>query len=382
MSESHPQEIVEARLPAFLRDPWGVLRRRWTFMTFAFLAILVACVAAIELRFTPTYKARATVLVSSQQFRENLLPTSVSNGAFDKISVMVGQTLASENLAALIEERDLYPALRPLLSPTELVSIMRQNVAIEAQASVAPQPQIETAGIFTISFRYGRPDLAADVANALATAFAESGVRLRRQQSQLATELLRDRLSATAAALAESEERVEQFRRQNRMALALGNTDELEENLAGLRARLAQESAAYTDDHPNIRSLSREHGNLSGQLASIHAKREELASLERRVTIARRAQRDALERVQEAELSERLDAAGERALASVLDRAVAPLEPERTRTKLLIAALGLALGVAAATGLLLELRDPVVITENELGEEFGLATLGGVPEIR
>jgi uncharacterized protein involved in exopolysaccharide biosynthesis len=351
-------------------------------MTLAFLAILVACVAAIELRFTPTYKARATVLVSSQQFRENLLPTSVSNGAFDKISVMVGQTMASENLAALIEEHDLYPALRPLLSPAELVSVMRQNVSIEAQASVAPQPQIETAGIFTISFRYGRPDLAADVANALAATFAESGVRLRRQQSQLATELLRDRLSATSAALAESEERVEQFRRQNRMFLALGNTDELEENLAGLRARLAQESATYTDDHPNIRSLSREHGNISGQMAKIHAKREELASLERRVTIARRAQRDALERVQEAELSERLDAAGERALASVLDRAVAPLEPERTRTKLLIAAFGLALGVAAAVGLLLELRDPVVVTENELGEEFDLATLGGVPEIR
>jgi len=380
--ERRGDELAEPRLPAFLRDPLGVVRRRWPSMVLVFLGLLMAGAAAVELRFTPSYKARATVLVSSQQFRENLLPSSVAkNGAFDKISAMTGETLASENLAALIERLGLYPDLRTSLSPEELVSIMRKMVAIEAQPSVGPQPLYETAAVFAISFRYDRPDLAAATANELAAAFVESGVRLRRQQSQLASELLRSRLEATAAALAQSEAAVEDFRRQHRAQLALGNTDELEESLAQLRARLAQQRASYTDAHPNVSSLNRELSNLSGQLGSIHARREELAALERRVVAARRAQRDALERVQEADLSERLESAGEGGIAAVLDRAVAPLQPERTRGKLLLAVLVLSLGSAAATGLLLELRDPVVVAEDQLAD-FALPLLGGVPPIR
>jgi uncharacterized protein involved in exopolysaccharide biosynthesis len=383
MSERpHGDEILEARLPAFVRDPLGVLRRRALWMAVAFVVPLVAGIAAVELRFVPQYRAKATVLVSSQQFRENLLPSSVPNGAFDKISVMVGETLARENLEKIIEKLDLYPSLRSVVTPAELVAIMRDGVTIEAQASVGPQPHFETAGIFVISFRYDRPDVAAAAANELAAEFAEAGVRLRRQQSQLATQLLRDRLAVTAKALADSEAEVEAFRRRHRAELALGDTDELEESLAALRARLAGERANYTDEHPNIRSIQRELGGLSGQLGNIHARREELVSLERRVTVARRAQRDAQERVQEAELSERLDAAGEGGMASVLDRATPPLFPERTRGKLLLAVLALSLGAAGALGFLLELRDPVIVATDQLSDGFGLQILGGVPAIR
>lgn len=383
MSERlHRDEIIDARLPGFLRDPFGILRRRWPWIALTFVTVLTACVVFVALRFTPTYKARATVLVSSQEFRENLLPRSVSTGAFDKISAMVGETLATEHLSALIERIDLYPELRGVVPAAGLVSLMRENVTIEAQASVGPQPHFETAGVFVISFRHSDARLAAEAANELALAFAEAGVAMRRQQSQLATELLRSRLAATEDALANAEAAAESYRRQHRSALALGATDQLEENLAMLRARVAQESATYTDEHPNVRALNRELGHLSGQLANIHARREELAALERRITVARRAQRDALERVQEAELSERLDSAGERGLAAVLDRAVPPSHPERTRGKLLLAGLLLALGSGGLVGLLLELRDPVVIAEDELGEEFDLPVLGGVPSIR
>lgn len=377
------EEIVEARLPGFLRDPLGAVRRRGLWMGLAFLLPLVAGAAMVELRFVPQYRAKANVLVSSQNFRENLLPSSsVPNGAFDKISAMVGETLASENLEALIEKLDLYPALRPLVSPAELATIVRDNVTIEAQASVGPQPHFETAGVFAISFRYDRPDLAAAAANELAVEFVEAGVRLRRQQSQLASQLLRARLEVTETALAESEAAVETFRRVHRGELALGNTDQLEESLAKLRARLSQQRATYTDAHPNIRSLQREVGSLSGQLGNIHNRREELASLERRELLARRAERAAQERVQEAELSERLEAAGENGVASVLDRATPPLYPERTRAKLLLAVLALSLASAAAAGAFLELRDPVIVASDQLGEQFDLPILGGVPAIR
>ena len=59
-----------------------------------------------------------------------------------------------------------------------------------------------------------------------------------------------------------------------------------------------------------------------------------------------------------------------------------PLYPERTRAKLLLAVLALSLASAAAAGAFLELRDPVIVASDQLGEQFDLPILGGVPAIR
>ena len=382
MRDRGRDEIVEVRLPAFVTDPRGVLRRRWFWMLLAGAAVLAAGAVGIRFKFAPQYLAKATVMVSSQQIRENLVPSALTNGAFDKISLMVGETLSSERLGAVIDELDLYPALRPILPREEIVGILRSKVSIEAMPSVGPQPTFETAGVFTVAVRYDRPDLAAAAANALATTFAESGVRLRLRQTQLATELLRERERVHAKALAEQEAEVERFRATNRGALAGGNNDQLEEQLALLRARLAGEQANYTEEHPNIRALRRQLGGLSGQLGDIHEKKDELKALERRATIARHVHQEALARVQEAELSERLEESEGEGVAAVLDRAVPPTRPVRTRLQLVILVALASLGAAGLVGAFLELRDPVIVNPDQLGARFDLTVLGGVPAIR
>lgn len=380
--ETQGGEIGELRLPAFVRDPFGLVRRRWPWMALSLLGVLLLGAAVVHFRYVPTYRAKATVLVSSQQIREEVVRSAVATGAFDKISVMVGEALSSEALGAVIEKLDLYPELRPVLTPAELVAIARENTSIEAQASVGPQPFYETAGLFNISFRYTEPEKAALVANEVAESFVQAGVRLRRRQGQLATQLLRDRLAVAEALFRERETQFESFRARHRGDLGLADNDDLEESFADLRARLVQERAIYTDQHPNVRALQRELDGLSASLGRIQAARAEAKRLDRQVTVARRGQMTALERVQEAELSERLEAEGERGLASVLDRAVAPLRPERTRGVLLLLVLAAAVTAAAAAGVLLELRDPVVVNRNQLESEFDLPILGGVPPIR
>jgi len=382
MRDRGRDEIVEVRLPAFVTDPRGVLRRRWFWMLLAGAAVLAAGAVGIRFKFAPQYLAKATVMVSSQQIRENLVPSALTNGAFDKISLMVGETLSSERLGAVIDELDLYPALRPILPREEIVGILRSKVSIEAMPSVGPQPTFETAGVFTVAVRYDRPDLAAAAANALATTFAESGVRLRLRQTQLATELLRERERVHAKALADQEAEVERFRAANRGTLAGGNNDQLEEQLALLRARLAGEQANYTEEHPNIRALRRQLGGLSGQLGDIHEKKDELKALERRATIARHVHQEALARVQEAELSERLEESEGEGVAAVLDRAVPPTRPVRTRLQLVILVALASLGAAGLVGAFLELRDPVIVNPDQLGARFDLTVLGGVPAIR
>ena len=69
-----PGEDLESSmpLPAFARDPLGVLRRRWLWMLLCLLVCLGA-VAALVSRSKPTYEAQTTILVSRQAIPESLM---------------------------------------------------------------------------------------------------------------------------------------------------------------------------------------------------------------------------------------------------------------------------------------------------------------------
>jgi capsular polysaccharide biosynthesis protein len=62
----------------------------------------------------------------------------------------------------------------------------------------------------------------------------------------------------------------------------------------------------------------------------------------------------------------------------VLDRAVPPQEPERTRLKYLLAGIAASLMGALGIAVLLELLDPVIVSAKQLESEVGLPVLGSI----
>ncbi len=194
-----------------------------------------------------------------------------------------------------------------------------------------------------------------------------------------------------------------------------------------LREQLARELAVSTEAHPNVSSLrrqielmeaqvsgapgpasglaasrgivqgagrrevielreqlaetDRELAELDVRVAKIPAREEELSALLQRATVLRENYLDFLRKVKEAELSESLELAQQGDRVSVLDAAYPPSEPERTR--LLVAAGGLvaSLGLGLLAGLLLELRDPVLVSAAALEAATGLRVLGSIPRI-
>jgi uncharacterized protein involved in exopolysaccharide biosynthesis len=456
------EETEPERLPDFLRDPIGIVRRRWTWLLLALALGLGATGVSIAAR-EPRYLAEATALVTTQQIPEDFVRTTVPDDAMERLNGMVGEVLSRARLVDIVEKFELYSELRDEVTLAEIVERTRGDIHIELKPGVAARGQRSTARLFGIAFEADHPEVAAAVANELATMLANESFRRRSRQARLTAEFLRTELDRAERELREQSRLVTEFRLRHRgelptdlapnlarlerlhderqglalqiaeaqsqlVALSQERTmgaalDSPQARLEGLRARLAQELAHHTEDHPNVQLMRRELAALEAQLgdgspearrrdaliaaaerslaqlraqaeeaqrqlqeidadvASTPARQEELAALEERENVLREQYLEFLRKVQDADLAESLEAAQQGERLEVLDRAEPPSTPTRAREKYLVAGLVGSLILALLTALVLETLDPVLLSAAQIEATTGRPALGWVARL-
>jgi uncharacterized protein involved in exopolysaccharide biosynthesis len=451
-----------------LRDPQGVVRRRWRWMLAALIVGLAATAAFVATR-KPRYAAEATLLVTAQQIREDLVRTTLEDDLLQRIDAMVGEVLSRESLAELIVKHDPYPELRESLTMDQIAERVRDDIEFAPQQGLEARRPDTSARLFTLSMEANRPGVASAFVNDLAARLVNRSIERRSQEARLAVSFLRGELERAERDMREQGRAIREFKekyrgelpgeltanlarldrlQQQRQSLALqiaeANTqlaellspakaetaEEIaspEARLAALRAELKEREGLLTERHPDIqwrrrqiealeaalggtapdgapslptlsgliaaaqetldelrRQLARTEADLAdldARVARTPARQEELAALEEREGVLREGYRDFLRKVQESELAASLESAQQGERFSVLEEAVPPSEPKRSRGSYLaqgfVASLFLALGV----GLLLEMLDPVLLTARQVETESGLQILGSVPHL-
>jgi len=61
----------------------------------------------------PTYRAHATILITSQQIPEEFVRSTVREDTISNINAMIGEVLSRENLSRLVEDMGLVPSDAP-----------------------------------------------------------------------------------------------------------------------------------------------------------------------------------------------------------------------------------------------------------------------------
>jgi len=293
-------------IPDFLRDPFGTVRRYWPKMLVTLLLGLTATVVFVA-RQQPLYASFATVLVTSQQIREDLVRSTVQEDSFQRINALINSLLSLNTLTSLIEQYELYPQLRDSMTLAEIAAVMRSHVTIEAEQG-AGWSKRDSARVYSITYEHPDPNVAANVANALAAKFTDESIRLRTQQANLATSFLKSELERAESALREQAEAVRKFQerhrgelpgdlqanlmrldrlQQQRQSLAMQITEAEnrralvaqgsdgdtalttpEQRLESLRAKLRVELEKYTEEHPNVVLLRNSIARLEEEIAA------------------------------------------------------------------------------------------------------------------
>ena len=244
-STEDPESAGGSGIPDALRDPVGLIRRRWPWMLATLLPALVATVLFFVLN-EPRYLAQATVLVSTQQISKDLVRSTIAGDPLEKISAMVAEILSRKSLVGIIEKHGLYPELRDSETLGQIATEARKNVHIDMESGIGRRSAREGAQLFKIGFEAGDPEVAATVANELAGLFTDVSIQRRGEQIRLTTEFLRRELENAEQELREQSREITEFKERYRgelpadLAPNLAKLERLQQQRQSLELQIAE----------------------------------------------------------------------------------------------------------------------------------------------
>jgi len=294
-------------------------RRKALLITFS-VGLLVAAVLAIAL--PPQYRSAGTILIEQQEMPPELVRSTVTSYADQRVQVISKRVMTTETLLNIIRHYDLYPKERAKETREVLLGRMRKDIGLKMISAdvIDPRSGHPTSATiaFEVSYTSSSADLAAKVANELTTLYLNENLNNRTQLARDAAQFLESEADRLSRHIADLEAKLAAFKDKNQQKLPelttlnmslLDRTDEqlrteearkssLEQQLVYLQAQLAQlkpnstvysdtgeritssadrlkmarsqldtARAVYAPDHPDVQRLEREVAGLEKEVA-------------------------------------------------------------------------------------------------------------------
>jgi uncharacterized protein involved in exopolysaccharide biosynthesis len=341
--------------PNPLREYLTAARHRRKTLILAFsLGLLFTVLLAVFL--PPKYRSSGTILIEQQEMPQELVRSTVTSYADERVQVISKRVMTTETLLNIIRRYDLYPQERAKDTREALLGRMRKDIGLKMISAdvIDPRSGRPTAATiaFEVSYISRQADLAAKVANEITTLYLNENLNNRTQLARDAATFLESEGDRINRQIAELEVKLADFKDKNLQKLpeltqlnmqlldrtgeelrgAQNRKDSLEQQRVYLEAQLAQlkpnstvfsdtgerivssadrlkmarsqldsARATYAPDHPDVIRLQREVDGLQKGVAAAGGPKStapstELNDLRRRLESARSLLADARER--------------------------------------------------------------------------------------
>jgi len=254
---------VEEQVPD-IREYLAILRRRkWQLILPIVVLLPIAVLVAMKL--PPVYRSTATILIEQQEIPPDLIRTTVTSFADQRIQVIKQRVMTLKNLGELVEKYDLYPEIRRKRSLNAAVAEMREDVKLEMVSASVVDPQSgrskEATIAFTLSFESGSGAMAQKITNELVSLFMAENLRQREAAVEEASDFLREEANRLADQIRKLEASLATFKEQHR--------NNLPELFTLNRELMQRAEEQLRDNELRIGSLEEQQLYLETQLTQI-----------------------------------------------------------------------------------------------------------------
>ncbi|MDO8825443.1 Wzz/FepE/Etk N-terminal domain-containing protein [Methylophaga sp.] len=201
-----------------IRDYLEILWRR-KYWILAPAIILMAVTAVFTYSLPATYKSEGLILIESQEIPQDLIRTTVTSYADQRIEVIKQRLMTTTRVMQIVNKYNLYAEERQK-SPTTgpIVSLFRENVSVNIVQANVTDPvsgRAKRASIaFRVSFLDKNPRIAQQVANELVTEFLNENVRTRTDRAEDTTAFLKLEGDRMQKEVQQTEREIAEFRDQ------------------------------------------------------------------------------------------------------------------------------------------------------------------------
>lgn len=263
-----------------------VIKQRYLFTA---LALFIMTVVVVISHFVPKqYDARCTVFIEKNMINELVKGIAVAPSYDDKVRVLAYSITSRALLNKVFDDLKLNVGA-DAVQKEKMVKDFQRRTDVKLK---------DQQGVFIISFYDRNPQFARDYVNALVRRYVEESASSKRAESSDATKMLEEQMATMKARLDESEAMVDSYRRNNGDVLGqsevtlLGEindarqkaedisfkrqqleglqsmarkNDPLQAKLQSLQARQKELSLVYTENHPELASISNEIASIREQ---------------------------------------------------------------------------------------------------------------------
>jgi uncharacterized protein involved in exopolysaccharide biosynthesis len=241
-------------------------RRKWIGLAVGF----VGCCGAvtIALIWPPTYQSTATILIEEPDVPSDLVKSTVSTYADQRLQVIEQHVMTNQNLSDIIDRFGLFQAALATTPRSELINAVRNKIDLAVLSadfvsnksrSNSNQPQATIA--FTVSYSDQDPRIAQQIASRLTDLYLAENVQTRTEKAAGTTEFLTQQSTKLYQDVTDSEKRLTDFKTQNSSTLP----EQLDTNMRILETL----QGTLLQNRSNLEQLNEKRAFLQSQLGTI-----------------------------------------------------------------------------------------------------------------
>ena len=275
----------------------AAIKRRRKLLALAVTSVLFVALA-ITFAWPAKYRSSATILIEQQEIPQDMVRSTITSYADQRVQVISQQVMTTANLLEIIRKYDLYPKMIKTRAREVVLDKMRDDIDMRMISADVVDPRsgrpTQATIAFTLSYRAPNPNLAAKVANELTTLFLNKNLESRERLAGETAEFLADEAARLRTEIEALEVELSDFKARNvdqlpelaQVNMTMMNRSELElrevdRQLRSLTERkiyleaellkLAQSDIVFTDDGQRLFGPADRLKFLETQLATLES---------------------------------------------------------------------------------------------------------------
>ncbi len=234
-------------------------RRRSSIIAIATVIFVIGLIAALA--WPPTYRSSATILIEEQEIPSELVRSTVTSFAHQRIQEIKQRVMTRSKLMEIIEKYNLYESDRKRKTTEEVITAMRDAIAVDPiTAEVldrSGRPAVTTIA-FTLSFEGEDPAKVQKVANELTTVYLAENLKTRVSAAHETFRFLAAEANRHADDINALEQRLSEFK--------IKHVDHLS-GMEHARYQMERTQSELDNARANLRTLQDQKTHLQEQLS-------------------------------------------------------------------------------------------------------------------
>jgi len=194
-----------------------IKRQKWWIV--GTVATIIVLSAGVAVGLPSIYKSTATILIEQQEIPKDLVQSSVTSYADQRIQIISQRVMTRSNLIKIINKYNLYTDMAENTPIESIIDKLREDITMEMISADVIDPRSgrpsQATIAFSLAYKSRSPNKAQEVANELVSLYLNENLESRTRQATETSDFISQEVKRLGEIIAKLETKIAKFKEVN-----------------------------------------------------------------------------------------------------------------------------------------------------------------------